>query len=236
MRQHHWFSPFLAAPVLLLALAAPTTLPAQDFEGIVTARTRAMPGSGEMKIYLKEDKSRVEFTAPGQPGQLAIITDPAKGETYMVMPAQSMYMVLKLSDAERMADSMIRHHEPGTDVSMTATGHKEEIAGHSCETYRFRSSNSAADVCFASGIGALRGGASLFGGPPLPGRPRQVPPWAQGLLKQGLFPLRVADTTGAMLWEVTALEAKHLDAALFIPPADFRRMEMPFGRPPGGGN
>jgi hypothetical protein len=232
MRQHHWFSNFLAAP-LLLALAAPTTLPAQDFEGIVTARARAMPGGGEMKIYLKENKSRVELTAPGQ-GQVAIITDPAKGETYMVMPAQSMYMVLKLSDAERMADSMIRQHEPGADVSMTSMGKHETIAGHSCEVYRFRGTNSATDICFASDIGAFRAGVGLFSGPPIPGQHRPVPPWAQALLKKGVFPLRVSDTTGVMLWEATSVEPKHLDAALFVPPAEYRRMEMPgFGRPPG---
>ena len=62
------------------------------------------------------------------------------------------------------------------------------------------------------------------------------PPWARELSRQGAFALRVADTTGVAVWEVTRIEKKVLDAALFAPPHGYRRMEMPSlgRRPPGG--
>jgi hypothetical protein len=220
----------LAAALLLTASSS--TLRAQDFEGIITAKVKGMPGGGDMKTFMKGGKIRVEVTVPGQ-GAVAIIPDPVAGETYMVMPAQSMYMVIKMSDAERMADSLVRRNAPGSDASMTATGRMDQIADHRCEYYRFQDARSATDICMASGLGMFRGGAAMFGGMPGRGRQGETPPWARELMRKGAFPLKVADTTGAMIWEVIALEQKSLDASLFVPPTNFKRMEMPnFGRPP----
>jgi hypothetical protein len=215
----------------VLGSVSGSNLQAQDFEGIVTAKARAMP-SGDMKSFVKGGKLRIEVVRPGQ-GEVALIVDPAAGETYMVMPAQSMYMVIKMSDAERMADSLLRRNLPDSSATLTASGRKDQIAGHECEYYRFQDARSATDICVAMGIGVIRGAAAMFGGMPRPGRPAETPPWIRALIRKGAFPLKVADTTGAMIWEVTALEAKQLDADLFVPPAGFRRMDMPsFGRPP----
>jgi hypothetical protein len=217
----------LATAVLLGATGA--SLRAQDFEGVVTAKLKSM-SSGDMKTFLKDGKTRVEMTMQGN--TFAMIVDPAAGESYIVLPAQSMVMVMKLSDAEKMADSLVRRT---ADASVTATGKKETIVGHSCEYYRMKSEKSAVDVCLASGLGSFGGAASIFGGPPTPGRPPAAPPaWAKDMLRKGMFPLKVSDTLGVMIWEVVALEKKPLDASLFVPPADYRRMNMPsFGRPPG---
>ena len=211
----------------LFALAT-TPAAAQDFEGIITAKVAGMPGGGEMKTYVKGNRYRLEIVVPGQ-GAMAIIADPAAGETYMVVPSQSMYMVMKLSAAERMADSLLRAGgtAPSGEATMTALGKKEEVAGRTCEVYRMREGRSATDLCLATGIAAFRAGAGFFGGPPTPGRQRQIPAWARELARKGAFPLRVADTTGAMIWEVVSLELKSLEGSLFVPPAGFQRMEMP---------
>jgi hypothetical protein len=212
-----------------LLAASSSIVRAQDFEGIITAKVKGMPGGGEMKTYLKGGKYRMEISVPGQ-GAMVIIADPTAGETYMVMPAQSMYMVIKMADAERMADSLVRRNVSG-ETSLTATGKQEEIAGHSCEYYRFRDAKSATDMCIATGLGMFRGGASLFGGG-MPGRGRtETPAWAKELMRKGAFPLKVTDTTGVPIWEVTALEKKRLESSLFVPPANYQRMQMP-GRPP----
>jgi hypothetical protein len=221
----------VALPTLLLGVLS-ANLKAQDFEGIITARVKSMQGGGEMKTYLKGGRYRMEMSVPGQ-GAVAIIVDPAAGETYMLMPAQSMYMVMKMSDAERMADSLVGRG--GSEATMSATGRKEEVAGHTCEYYRFRAADGkATDICMATGLGMFRGGAAMFGGMPRPGRPAaEAPPWIRELMRKGAFPLKVTDTTGAMIWEVVSLESKTLDPALFTPPANYQRMEMPrFGRPP----
>jgi len=216
----------LAAAVLLPATAVLAR--AQDFEGTITAKVRGMPGGGEMKTYLKGNKSRVEITAPQ--GAMVIISDPAAGETYMVMPAQSMIMVMKMADAERMADSLIRRN--ASESSLTPLGKKDEIAGHACEYYRYRDAKTATDLCLAGGLGMFRGGAPVFGGLS-PGRTPSMPAWAKEMMRKGMFPLKVTDTVGVAIWEVVALEKKPLEASLFVPPANYQRMQMPMmGRPP----
>jgi hypothetical protein len=51
--------------------------------------------------------------------------------------------------------------------------------------------------------------------------------------RQGGFPLKVADTTGVVKYEITRLESKSIPDSLLTPPADYQRMSMPgFGRPP----
>jgi len=220
----------LARGCLTLALLSPIAGAAaqgQDFEGVITAKVRGMPG-GEMKTFLKGNKSRVEITAPQ--GAMVIISDPSAGETYMVMPAQSIYMVMKMAEAERMADSLIRRNVPGNEASMTALGKQDEIAGHRCEWYRFREPKTANDICLARGLGMFRGGAPVFGGVS-PGRAPSTPTWAKELMRKGMFALKVTDTVGVVIWEVLALERKSLEASLFVPPANFQRMQMP-GRPP----
>jgi hypothetical protein len=211
-----------------LVAASSAIASAQDFEGSITIRVKGMPGGGPTKAYVKGVKYRVELSAPQ--GEMAIITDPEAGETYMVMPARSMYMVMKLSDAEQLADSLVRRNVSG-EATLTALGKQEEIAGHRCEYFRFRDAKSATDMCITTGLGVLRGGAWMFGGG-MPGRGRaETPPWVRELLRKGAFPLKVADTTGVPIWEVLALERKSLEASLFVPPANFQRMQMP-GRPP----
>jgi hypothetical protein len=223
----------LVLPLVFL-LPAASTLRAQDFEGVFTARVRNMPVGGEMKTYVKGVRYRMEITMPQ--GAMAIIMDPVAGETYMVMNAQSMYMVMKMADAERMADSVLRQNPNPPDLKVTATGKKEQVAGHECEFYRTEVAKPAMamEVCLAKGLGAFRSGGSLFGGPPTPGRPSAaVPEWAKELVRQDGFPLKVVDDKGAVVWEVVSIERKSLEASLFVPPQGFRRMEMPaFGRPP----
>src|SRR5438552_795918 len=160
---------------LVWSAGAGSLLSAQDFEGIITAKIKGM--SGDMKTYVKGNKTRMEMTVQGQ-GSIAIIPDAAAGETYMVMPAQSIYMVIKMSDAERLADSLIRRKAPAGDASVTATGRKEQIIGHSCEYYRIRDTKSVTDVCLTTELGVLRGGVSMFV-PPARGRPSDPPAWAR---------------------------------------------------------
>lgn len=216
-------------PAAVLLVTSSTLARAQDFEGIVTARVKGMPGGGDMKTYMKGGKYRVEMAMPGQ-GAVAIIADPDAGETYILMPAQSMYMVMKMADAERMADSLIRR-KVGEESSLVATGKTDEIAGYRCEYYRFRDGKAVNDVCLATGLGMFRGGASMFGGG-MPGRSQKdSPAWVRELMRKGAFPLKVTDSVGVAIWEVTALEKKRLEASLFTPPANYQRMQMP-GRPP----
>jgi hypothetical protein len=136
---------------------------------------------------------------------------------YSVMPAQRVYMVMPLPD-DAAPD--------GRPPEITKTGRRETVAGHTCEHYLVKSESQTMDVCLATDMPAMvmpgggmgRGGASAA--------------WARALGKQPGFPLKVTvqGASEAML-EVTSIEPKTLDPALFAPPADYQRMQMPAGVP-----
>jgi hypothetical protein len=212
----------LTLPALLLvAWSAP--LQSQDFEGVVVVKVKS---GTEMTIYAKCAKTRMEFNS-GQ-GQMAMIMDPVAGENLILIPSQSMYMVMKQADVEKVTDTLKKRAAAGT---MTALNKKEKVAGYSCDLYRYQDPKEATDVCIATGLGTFRPGAAFFSGPPARGKPADVPPWARELMQKGAFPLKVTDTLGVRIMEVISLEQKKLDASLFVPPADYHKMPS-FGRPP----
>jgi len=218
--------PMLAASTGLLLLAtAPRVMRAQTFEGEIGLKTP----SGPIDAVVKGGKAR--FTTQTPMGPTPIIMDPAAKEMYIVVDAQKMVMVMKLDDAMRS----------NTDTStgtLTALNKTDTVAGHQCSIFRYLSATSAEDLCIASNLGNL-GVMGLFGGMGGGmGRGRtgssRAPGWAGALAQQGGFPLRVADTTGTVKYEITRIESKPVPDSLLTPPADYQRMAMPgFGRPPG---
>ncbi len=213
---------FAGLGALLLA-TIPRQSEAQTFEGEVGLKTP----NGSIDAVVKGAKAR--FTTQTAMGPAAIIMDPASGEMYIVVDAQRMIMVMKLDDAIRTS----------TDTStgtLTALNRTDMVAGHQCAVFRYLSATSAEDLCVASGLGQL-GITTLFGGSMMGrGRPSSphAPGWAGALAQQGGFPLRVADTTGVVKYEVTRIQSKSIPDSLLTPPADYQRMNMPsFGRPPG---
>lgn len=215
------FTPLLAAGTAVL-LALPRAVTAQTFQGVIGLTTP----SGPIEASVKNGKAR--FTTQTPMGPAGIIMDPAASEVYIIIDAQKMVMVMKInrdSTASTSRDSTV----------VTPLAKRDTIAGHECRVFRFVSRTSATDICIASGLGNL-GAAGLFGGASMGmGRNRTAAPaWTTALGQQGGFPLRVADTTGAVQYQVTKIEPKSLDDSIFIPPADYQRMQMPsFGRPPG---
>jgi hypothetical protein len=230
-------APLVSASAGLLLAGLSRGLPAQSFEGEIALRTP----NGPVEALVKGDRARLNTQTPM--GSAAIIFNPAAGEMYVVVDAQKMYMVMKTADAARMADSAMQGHT-GAAGTLTALGVTDKVAGYDCEVYRFRSATSAADICLSTGLETL-GFFGMFGNPGGMGgmggmgggrgRPApRAPGWAGPLAAKGGFPLRVADTTGTVQFEITRIEKKKVDDALLSPPADYSRMEMPgFGRPPG---
>jgi len=211
-----------------------SSLSAQAFEGVVTMRVASM--TGELQVYLKGGKTRLEMQSPA--GPVAILADPTAGEQYIVITSQKMYMVMKTEDARAAADSMVKS-KLGLEGSLTPTGRTDRVAGHECEIYRAAGSKGVKDVCVAKGLGPLEAFATLLnpmGGMGAMGRsPRgeqSLPPWARELARIKGFPLRIADTVGVSEWEITRMERKPLEAALFKLPEGYRRMDLGAPRPP----
>jgi hypothetical protein len=214
----------VASTGLLLLATPPRVMQAQTFEGEVGLKTP----TGPIDALVKGERAR--FNTQTQMGPAAIIINPTGKEIYIVVDAQKMYLVMKMDDAVRAAADT----STGT---LTALNKTETIAGYPCSVFRYRSATSGEDICIASSVGNL-GVMAIFnglGGGMGRGRPgsTRAPGWAGAVAQQGGFPLRVADTTGTVKYEITRIEAKPVDAALLSPPADYQRMEMPsFGRPP----
>lgn len=207
----------LAAGTVLLGAVLPRAVTAQTFQGVVGLTTP----NGPIEASVKNGKAR--FTTQTPMGPAGIIMDPAAGEINIIVDAQKMVMVMKMNRADSVsADTAV----------VTPLNKHLQVAGHDCEVFRFVTKSEATDICMGTGLGNL-GAAGLFGGGSMgPGRTR-APSWAGALGRRGGFPLRVADTTGAVKYEVTKIEAKSLPDSLFVPPADYQKMNMPsFGRPP----
>lgn len=196
-----------------LVLSA-TVLAAQSpFEGSIVMK---MGGDGdkprEVSYFVKAGKIRMEMA--GARGEtMAMIMNPSEKELLILMPAQKMYMVQAMGAA---ADAAAKSKPP----TMTRTGKTETIAGYKCEYVTVTTEDGASsDVCVARGIGAFRMPSSGGrGGPP------KAEAW-QGALGDGGFPLKVRKGDQIIL-EVTKLEKRTLDAALFEPPEGFHKMDM----------
>lgn len=85
------------------------------------------------KIFIKADKSRMEFTKDGQIGGIMIV-NPSKGAAWMLDPAEKTYMEVPFSeDLYRMAKSAEAGHP---DLKQTKLG-QETVQGYACDKMSF---------------------------------------------------------------------------------------------------
>src|SRR5262249_16247777 len=121
---------------------------------------------------------------------------------------------------------------PSAEATVTKTGKHEKVAGYDCEDWDIKDpSGKRAQACMAEGIPFIA--FSTIG----PGQPTKSA-WMQAVEEAKAFPLRVIemDPAGKELSriEVTKIEKKKLDDALFTIPAGYKKLEMPHFGGPGG--
>lgn len=190
--------------VLLLAAAAPAPLAAQrQFEGYIAQRLMGEKGESQtMETWVKGAKMRVDMQAGGR--TMSSIVDRSTGKMLILIPTAKMYMEQQMPDVEGEAEGTV-----------TRTGRRDEVAGHRCEIIQVKDAKGrVSEVCGATGMG----NAMMRPGQKTPG-------WMRGM--KGFFPLRVSDDKGNVVLEVTRVEAKEVDDAMFAPPAGFRAMQAP---------
>jgi hypothetical protein len=223
----------LALPVAMGFL--PSALAAQgSFEGILRYSMNARGQNVEPAFYVKGGKTRVEMNMGGQ--QAVMLLDAESGQSVMLMPEQKMYMAMNFG-------AMMQGQQrpaAAADVKFEATGRTETVAGITCEHYLAtdQKEGTEADMCLAKGMGFFMGmSAPPGGGGPMGGMGggmgAGLPPAAQEAaksLKDGAFLLKMELKRGGSVeatMTATQVERKSLDAALFVPPSDFREMKMP---------
>ena len=208
--------------VLLAVLATPVAAQS-TFEGALSMKVTGDKGTSDINYLMKDGKIRMDQAVGKDMG--AIVIDPASKKMLMIMNAQKMYMEMEMKTPEAAIRKAGAH--PATTER---TGRTERIAGFTCEHVLVNDEDGTAmDACVSHELGAFR---MPMGGGPM-SQPRE-PGWTSGLAANA-FPLKV-QKGDKVVFEVTAIERRTLDAALFAAPAGFNKFEMPsmpsFKRPP----
>lgn len=142
----------------------------------------------------------------------------------MAMPGQKSYMEISMS-GER-GEYLQETFEKQT---IERTGKTDKIAGYSCEIWRITDKEEnrlKSDICVAKGFGK----AATFWIDPKEMRRSSQPSWVKRLVEEGGFGLRSIhyDDAGkeSSRMEVTSIDKKRLDNALFAFPADWAKQDM----------
>jgi hypothetical protein len=228
----------LGAPLALAgALAAQ-----KPFEGSVTVKITSGGKSFESKTMSNGTRTRTEYGMGGQ--QAVMITDLSEGKSYTLIPSQKKYMVMDfkgMADAlKEMGDKNSKPEklDPSKMPKVTATGHKETIAGYSCEHYTLESEKGLMDFCVAKGLGTFSpfGGGGGMGGAGSSAAMAKLVAANPGykelldLFKDGFFPLKMTMSENGqvkMETEVTQIEKGNVPAALLAIPSDYTELKMP---------
>lgn len=207
----------------LLTLLVVPALGAATFEGTVNFKsTDSRKRSSEMLYSVKDSRLRVDTKGGKEAGYS--VMDMNKMEMMMVMTEQRMYMTMSLKDvAEKTAK------EVADEVTFEKTNETEKIAGYTATKYISTYKGEVTDMWLAEGLGAfmMPGSNPMAGGR---GNSSTAKSWEKALQGKNLFPLRIVNKdkkgneTNRM--EVTTIEKKKLDEALFAIPEGYTKFDM----------
>jgi hypothetical protein len=202
----------LASAISVVAPFVPVSAQS-PFEGVISMR---LTGSGQAAgttqdaeyFASRSGKARVSLSTPM--GKASIIMAPADGKMYMLMDQMSQYIEMELED--------LTAPDANADApKITRTGKKEMIAGWECEHMTV----DQLDVCAAKGLGAylnVGGNLMMRGG---------MQPWQSAVLKENIFPLKVTLPDGKVQMEVTKIEKKSVEPAMFQVPSNYTKVTLP---------
>lgn len=204
-----------------VGLLSPRLASAASFEGYV--KMNMQPAKGDpmtMSYAMKGQRLRTEI--PTEKETMVSLLDWEKREMSMLLPGQTMYMVIELKDVP-MIESEVKKAQESTTLEKTSETTK--ILGYEATKYIAREGKNVTELWLASGIGSwfnASGGGGM--------KPKKMTDWEKELIAKQLFPLRTVtfDRKGkqTMVMEVIELTPKKLDDSLFQPPAGYTRFSM----------
>ena len=211
---------------LLLVIAAsvgllvPHSTSAQSFEGQIKMKMQSGKGDPIVMNYAMKDlRSRIEIPNTGKESMVGLL-DWEKREMSMLMPGQTMYMVIELKDVPAMEELQKTQNSTLEKTSETAT-----IVGREATKYIAREGKTVMELWLAPGIGSF---FNMSGGNPM--KPKKLSDWEREIIAKKLFPLRTVgfDSKGkkTMTTEVIELTPQKLDDAMFLPPPGYTRFSM----------
>lgn len=188
------------------------------FEGVVTFKKGAATSkqASVVTMFIKGDKFLAD--EKGEKIQQKVIVDVPKKMIYMIMDKEKLVMDLPIEKIATIKSS---------DVKLPAkAGKTQKIAGYDCEMWLDKNVNGEVELWTNHAMGKLHIPEGQMGDGLIPS------PSLRKLLKQGsYFPFLMIerDKTGKEITrlEVTNVEKKSLEDALFVPPKDYQRNSMP---------
>jgi uncharacterized protein DUF4412 len=207
--------------------------PGEAFEGEITSRTFMNDETLETKYAIKGPRNRIEPISSQD--SAIVLMDSSSSTTITLFPQSRSYVTMNWVE---MAEEMAR--DAGADSSIVfpkviSTGETETISGFTCRHWLV-GDNQDLDVCMAKGLGYYGGGSGgildKLRDPALREKAKaqlDANPEFAKFVEGGAFPLKMAVIENGrprVIMEVTRIERKSLDDALFTVPADYRK-EIP---------
>jgi hypothetical protein len=143
------------------------------------------------------------------------------GKTYMLMPAQNMYMEFEEGMFDMMEDESVEEEEYNKPVN---TGETKDILGYSCEKWIFEDEEYITEVWAAKGLGEF---VMLSA----PMAEEKMPDWYNDLSEGGFFPMLVeakkrdGSLDGRM--EVVEIKEESVPNSMFEIPSNYSKFSMP---------
>lgn len=190
----------------VLAILSPHGAPAQTppFEGVIVRREQHGERVTTSRMLFRDGRMRMESDSG-----VGIMDSRARRMT-ILLPSARAYMEMDIPRGDASDERAPR---------VARTGRRETIAGISCEHWTITDDDdSTSDVCVASGINVWPYFQSFMqegGG---------MRDFIRTLARDGYFPLSERSSDDDNVSIVTSVERTPPDAALFSPPAGYRRM------------
>lgn len=202
------------AVVALAAILAPAMAPAMahaqgssQFEGVVTFQTEA---GRSFDYAIRKGLIRIDVNDATR--KAAMIMDPASHKMYMLMPEQQTYTEMAVPEGQDL-------EQVPENAKPTRTGKSEVVAGHKCDYWSVEEEKGKVDVCLATDMGTFQAFSNHMIG--------SASTW-QDAVGKNAFPLKVIthdEGEDQVALVATKVERKSLDAAMFTPPASYKKTE-----------
>jgi hypothetical protein len=205
--------------LILIVLIAAVVISAQSFEGFVKYKVEGEGETSFLKYYKKGENVRMEPEMKDmEMGGAILFKD---GKTYMLMPAQNMYMEFEEGMFDMMEDESVEEEEYNKPVN---TGETKDILGYSCEKWIFEDEEYITEVWAAKGLGEF---VMLSA----PMAEEKMPDWYNDLSEGGFFPMLVeakkrdGSLDGRM--EVVEIKEESVPNSMFEIPSNYSKFSMP---------
>lgn len=210
-----------------------TAVTAFAFEGRVDMKMISGRDKKEMPVtyYIKGTHMRTEMTVgdkQGEGGTFATILNMDTREVIVLMEKQKTYMVNKLPEQEKIDAATKDMKAP----EFKPTGRKETIAGVEAEEYVGVSDKRQTEMWVTKELGKVMMTNQSKGGSAFGHGKDSASAWQKFAEQNDFFALRIVQRAkeGApedMRMEVVKIEKGAQPDSLFVPPADYKKFEMP---------